>query len=412
MLTLFRALRYRAFALLWGGQTISTLGDKVFQVALAWWVLEETGSPVAMATVLFLTTAPMLVFLLVGGVLVDRFPRLQLLLISDLLRGVVIGLAAWFALMDWLTIWHVYAFSLVFGSVAAFFHPAFRAAIPDVIPPEGLTSANSLTSLSAELSGIVGPAVGAGIVALSGTPLAFAVDSISFLVSAGCLALAQRAHDMRAVTSEVRTEAKPLVAGVWADLRQGLGAVKASAWLWVTIAVAGLANIAYAGPMEVALPFLISESWHADVNVLGLFYSASSAGSLLAAGWLGRLPALRRRGMMLYAAWMLIGLLVLAVGLPIGIPGILIAALLIGLCNTIVGLVWTNSLQELVPQRLLGRVTSMDYLGSLLLLPIGFAWGAWGTSIAGPSSVFIIGGALMAGLVALGLLHPEVRALD
>lgn len=357
-----------------------------------------------MGTVLVLSTVPMLAFLLIGGILVDRFPRLWIMVISDLLRGSVITLAALLAFIDLLTIWHVYAFSLILGFADAFFQPAFRAAIPEASPAEDLPSANSLTSLSQQLSGIVGPAVGATVVASGSTSLAFALDGLSFFVSGCCL--------LPTLATAPRPGGDQASHGVLPDLREGIGAVVASPWLWVTIAIAGISNIAYAGPMEVALPFLIRDRWHADVSVLGLFYSASSVGSVLAAVWLGRLPRLGRRGLTLYGAWMLIGVLVMVIGLPIMIPGLLIASLMIGACNTVLGLVWVNTLQEFVPRHLLGRVTSVDYLGSLILLPAGYAVGGWAVEAAGPSLVFVIGGALETALIGLGLLHPRIRSLD
>ena len=89
MKNLFRALHGRPFALLWSGQAISLLGDRIFQLALAWWVLEKTGSTVVMGTVFIVSIVPMLVFLLIGGVFVDRFPRLWLMVISDGVRAIV-----------------------------------------------------------------------------------------------------------------------------------------------------------------------------------------------------------------------------------------------------------------------------------------------------------------------------------
>src|SRR5919199_6329999 len=113
-MALFRSLTYRSFALVWSGQTISRTGDFIYQVALAWWVLERTGSPSVMGTVLICSFAPMLLFLLVGGVAVDRLPRLPLMLASDLLRGVVVLLVAVLAAAHNLEIWHVYLASLIF----------------------------------------------------------------------------------------------------------------------------------------------------------------------------------------------------------------------------------------------------------------------------------------------------------
>jgi DHA3 family tetracycline resistance protein-like MFS transporter len=269
---------------------------------------------------------------------------------------------------------------------------------------EALTSANSLTSLSGELSGIIGPAIGAMIVKLSGSPLAFALNGASFFIAGLCLL-----PILKLATSPRPQEAPH---GVIGDLREGLGAVLASPWLWVAIAIAGISNITYAGPMGVALPFLVKDHLKADVSVLGWFYSLSSLGAVLAAIWLGRYPHIRRRGLKLYGAWMLVGVLVCAIGLPIKIPGVLVAAFGIGVFNTILGLIWTNSLQETVPRNLLGRVSSVDYLGSYLLLPVGYAVGGWATQQLGPAPVFVIGGALQTALIALGLSHPQVRNFD
>jgi MFS family permease len=81
----FSALSNRSFALLWSGQTLSRLGDSLFTIALAWWVLQKTGSATAMGIVLICSTLPMLLLLLFGGVAVDRFPRLHLMLASLLI---------------------------------------------------------------------------------------------------------------------------------------------------------------------------------------------------------------------------------------------------------------------------------------------------------------------------------------
>ena len=87
---LFRSLTYRPFALLWAGQTISRIGDYLYQIALAWWVLEKTGSATAMGAVLICSLVPMLLFLLIGGVAVDRLPRVRVMLASDLARGAIV----------------------------------------------------------------------------------------------------------------------------------------------------------------------------------------------------------------------------------------------------------------------------------------------------------------------------------
>src|SRR5512133_1821965 len=186
-MSLFRALKHRNFALLFSAQTLSRLGDFIFNIALAWWVLEKTGSALAMGAVMVFGAVPMLIFVLVGGVAVDRVNRAWLLFISDLGRGVIMVLATWLVGIDRLEIWMVYAGSLAFSFADAFFMPAYTALVPELTPKEDWPSANSLSSLSIQLSRVVGPALGGLLVSMGGTTLAFGINAASFFLSAGLL---------------------------------------------------------------------------------------------------------------------------------------------------------------------------------------------------------------------------------
>jgi DHA3 family tetracycline resistance protein-like MFS transporter len=404
-MTLVGALRHRSFAWLWTGQAISRLGDSINRVALSWWVLEQTGSAAVMGTVLIFSFTPMLLFLLIGGVAGDRLPRVRLMLGSDLLRGGVVAIVAALTASHTLQIWHLYVASMVFGLLDAFFQPAYTALVPEITPAPMLPSANSLTSLSGQLSNIAGPAIGAGIVAAGGTALAFAIDSLSFFLSAACLIpLIGLAQAPRPTGQGARHMLR--------DLRAGIRAVLASPWLWITIALAALFNITQGGPFAVALPFLVKDSLHADVGVLGLLYSMTSAGAVLSAVWLGRATKLRRRGLLAYLGLLAGSLTTLMLGLPLPLPVIAVVILLNGAAITVFGLIWTNTLQELVPRDLLGRVASIDMLGSFALVPIGYGLAGWATDLLGPALVFIGGGALTCLLVLAGLAHPGIRHLD
>jgi MFS family permease len=403
-MTLFGSLRHRSFALLWSGQTISRLGDNLYRVALAWWVLEKTGSATAMGTVLIFSFSPMLLFLLIGGVAVDRFPRLRVMLLSDILRGLVVAGVAALAFSQRLEIWHIYVASTMFGFVSAFFEPAYAATVPEIMPREMLPSANSLTSLSRELTGLVGPALGAAVVALASTPTAFALDAASFFLSAVCL--------LAIPVALPSSSAGPREKSVLHDLRAGIGAVFATPWLWITIAIFALVNVTASGPRSVALPFLVKENLGADVGSLGLLLSAESAGLMLGSLWLGRRTHLRRRGLIAYGASLAGGLMILLVGLPIGIAGVALALCVHGFTMALFTLVWTNTLQEMVPRDMMGRVVSIDMLGSFVLLPIGFGVAGWATDLVGAPLVFLIGGALTMALIGIGLLHPAIRNLD
>ena len=403
-MSFLRALRIRSFALLWAGQTISRLGDSLYRIALSWWVLEKTGSATAMSTVLVVSFLPMLLLLLVGGVVVDRLPRFRVLFASDLLNGFVVAVVALLSATGALEIWHVYIASALFGLADAFFYPAYSASIPQIVPPESLPSANSLTGLSFQITGVVGPAIGAGLVALGGTPAAFGLDSLSFFLSAACLAPLVRIALPRPAETVAR--------GPLSDVRDGLLQVGSRTWLWLSIAFFGLANVFDAGPRNVALPFLIHDHLGLEVGALGAVASSIAVGSVTAAVFLGRFHRMRRRGLLLYGGEVVMGLMLILFGLMPTLPGLMAAAFIFGMAVSQGSLVWTNTLQEMVPPEKLGRVTSIDALGSFVFLPVGFAFAGILSDRIGPANVFLLGGTLVVLLACGMLLVPSIRGLD
>jgi MFS family permease len=400
----FSALSNRSFALLWSGQTLSRLGDSLFTIALAWWVLQKTGSATAMGIVLICSTIPMLLLLLFGGVAVDRFPRLHLMLASDILCAGVVIVIAFLAFQQRLELWEIFVMSALFGGVEAFFYPAYTALVPDLVSAEMLPSANSLRSISLQAAQIVGPAIGAGIIALGGTSLAFALDGVSFVISAVCvIALPQMPALRLAAEKEV---------GVLQDIRKGFSTVLHSPWLWITLLVAGVSTIFLVGPDEAVLPLLVKQRFGMQVGFYALLTSLSACGSITAAFLLGHFKRLRHRGLLTYGTWLVASLMLLVIGLPLPVLGVGIAFCIQGAAITILGLAWMNSLQEFVPADQLGRVASIDILVSSGLLPIGYGLAGVAADRFGASPVFVLGGAISAGVIALGLLHPAIRAVD
>jgi DHA3 family tetracycline resistance protein-like MFS transporter len=404
-MNLTRSLQNRKFASLWMGQAVSRLGDSLYRIALAWWVLEKTGSAAAMGTVLVFTTVPMLVFMLVGGVMVDRLPRQWVMLASDLARGGLVGGVALLAALGILQMWEILVASALFGLVDAFFQPAYSAILPEITGPEGLQSANSLTALSGQVTGIIGPALGALIVGAGGTSIAFGLDAVSFFLSAASLTPVLHSR----LSQET---AEPIKRSMLADLRGGIQAVTDTPWLWITISIAALANMTGGGVFSTSLPFLVRDTWHQDVKSLGVIYSAVSVGSVLGALVLGNLNHLHHRGPIAYLLWVLGGALLLTYGFYNNLLAGMIVAVIIGACMAGFGLIWINTLQEMVPHELLGRVTSIDFLGSYTLLPVGYALAGWATDRFGAPLVFLVGGSITTLLALSGLLHPAIRRLD
>jgi Transmembrane secretion effector len=401
---LFKSLAHSSFTLLWSGQTLSRLGDSIYKIALAWWVLEKTGSATAMGRVLIFSFAPTMLFILAGGVTGDRFSRVRLMLLSDILRGAVLTVVTVLAFRHQLEVWHMYFASACVGLVGAFFQPAYSAIIPEVVPTDALKSANALTSLSKQMCDIVGPSLGAAFIAIGGTSAAFGVNGLSFFVSGACLIPL-----LRLPSVVVKSSNRP---GLIADLREGISMVLRTPWLWISISVFALANITLSAPIFIALPFHIKEDLHGKVGVLGIAYSTLAAGSVITTAWLGRATRFHRRGFRLYGALMILGVATGALGFSRSALSASLIVLVIGASLPLFSLVWVSTLQELIPHAMLGRVSSIDYLGSNVLFPVGLGLVGWAIGEIGASSTLLVGGCLTFLLGVLALTHPAIRALD
>jgi MFS family permease len=398
---LTQALLLPSFALLWAGQTASRLGDRIFQVALGWYVLQLTGSAAAMGTLLLCTTLPLLVLLLLGGVISDRLPRRSVLLASDVGRGALVLTLAFLAWGGAVQLWQLYVVAVLFGTVDAFFQPAYGALVPEIVPEELRASANGLTLLSAQASAVIGPLLGALLMHWGGAALAFNINGVSFLCSAALLAL-MRAPGAR--PADERTSVR-------LELAEGLRYVAGVPWLRVTIAIFALVVVATGAPLA-ALPLLVRQRLGDSVDQLGWIYAASAAGAVAAALAVARVRRLRRRGAVAYAATLVSGAGLVTLGLAPSLPLALLGAFADGVGIAVFSLVWTQTLQNLVPERLLGRVNSVDMLGSYCLLPLGFGLAGVLADRIGAGSLFALGGGATVLLAAFGLLLPAVRNLD
>lgn len=399
-----QALMLRPFALLWAGQTISRLGDQMFRVALAWYVLQLTGSAAAMGSLLLLTTLPLLLLLPLGGVLSDRLPRRRVMLLSDLGRGVVVISLALIAWTGHVEMAHLYALAFIFGTIDAFFQPAYNAFVPQVVEESLRFSANSMTLLSGQFSMIVGPLLGAWFISWGSAATAFQCNGVSFLFAALLLWLVR--------DPSIPNEQPETAASFFAELKEGVAYIASISWLWVTITIFALVVVAASAPVAVGLPLLVRERFADDVGQLGALYTAAAVGAVVSALAMGRITTLRRRGLLAYGTTALSGLGILGLGLTTSFPVALLCAAADGVGVAVFSLVWTNTIQSMVPERLQGRVNSVDMLGSYCLLPFGYAlFGVFADQV-GAATIFRVGGIMTLVLVIIGLLIPAVRRLD
>jgi MFS family permease len=400
---LLAPLRHRDFRLLWTGMCVSLLGDGVFLVAMAWQVYALSNAPAALALVGVAMTVPTIVFLLVGGVVSDRLDRRRIMLGADVARGLAVGVMAALSLTGALELWHVVALVAVYGAGQAFFSPAFDAIVPEVLPPEELAQANALDQFVRPIAlRLAGPALGGILISVLGSGSAFALDAFSFVVSAGALL---------AMTPGGRTEPSEH-ASVMGDIGVGLRYIRAHVWLWATFASAAIAYLLFMGPAEVLLPYIVKNDLHGSAADLGIVFAAGGVGSVGCAVVLGQRGLPRRDITFMYITWTLATFAIAGYGLATAVWQLMLASLAFNALETAGTIVWATAKQRHVPAALLGRVSSLDWLISIGLLPLSFALTGPVTGAIGAQAT-LIGAGVLGGIITLAaLLLPGMRDVE
>ena len=397
---LLRPLALRDFRLLWTGMTLSLLGDGMLLVALAWQAYQLSNTPAAMAAVGVALTVPQVVLVLFGGVVSDRLQRRLVMLGADLVRGAALAGLVVLAVTDLLQLWHLVAFAVVYGAASAFFIPAFDALVPSIVPEEHLVEANALDQFVRPAAlWLVGPALGGLLVGWAGASAAFALDAVTFAVSAGCLARMSRLPARAADAMTVRTAVL--------ELREGFGYVRSQPWLWLTFIAATFTYLLFLGPVEVLLPYLVRNELGGSAGDLGLVLAAGGLAAVGAALVIGR-----RTMVFTYVVWALATLGVAGYGVAQSKWHAMGVAAVIAGFEALGAVAWTTTKQRLVPAELLGRVSSFDWFISISLVPLSYALTAPAAALWGVRET-LVGAGVLGALVTLAfLLIPGVRKPD
>jgi DHA3 family tetracycline resistance protein-like MFS transporter len=400
---LLAPLRHRDFRLLWAGMTVSLIGDGIFLVAMAWQAYELWNAPAALSLLGIGMTVPTIAFLLPAGVLSDRLDRRWLMLSADVARAIVIAGLAVLSLTGLLTFWELLVIVACYGVGTAFFTPAFEAIVPDIVPAADLAAANSLDQFVRPIAlRLAGPALGGALVAGLGTGGAFAVDAASFIASTVAVFLMRPPAHPRSKHVESSVSA----------VKEGLQFVRSRVWLWGTLLSAAIAYLAFMGPAEVLLPYVVKNELHASASDLGLVFAAGGVGAIGAALIMGQRGHPARDMTFMYATWTLATLAVAGYGLATASWQLMVACLLFNALETAGTIVWATIKQRHVPASLLGRVSSLDWLISIGLLPLSFALTAPVAGLVGVRAT-LIGAAVIGGAFTLGALFlPGMRDIE
>jgi MFS family permease len=397
-----RPLRERDFALLYTGVAVSLLGDGIYLVAIAWQVYDISNAPTALSLVGVAWTLPMVLFLLIGGVLADRFERRRLLIASDVIRGLAIAGIGVISLTGDIELWHVAVLVAVYGVGQALFAPAYDATIPEIVPRPLLVQANSLYELTEPVAyRFAGPAVGGVLVATLGPGPAFLADGATFAFSAACVSLMSSRGGLR--------EDAPGLSQMRGEVGDGIAFVRSQTWLWATMANAALVLLLFMGPFEVLLPYVVRNEFGGGAEALGLIFAAAGVGAIGSSLLLAQRGLPRRHVLWMYIGWTVaIGSLA-GYALATATWQAMIIAVLEGAFLAIGGVTWVTLIQTHVPNEMLGRVSSLDWLVSFGLTPVSFALAGPAAEAFGVETTMLVAGAGGAALTAAFLLVPGIR---
>lgn len=397
---LWKIKRYR---FLLTARAISNIGNGMSPVALAFGVLGLPGStPASLSLVTTAQMVPIVVFLLIGGVVADRFGRAQVVGTTDIIGSVFVGASALLFLSGHATVLLLCAIAAVIGVLNALWWPAFAGLLPEIVPPELTQSALSIQGLSSNLGFTIGASIGGAIVSFSGAGWAILIDALSFLI-AGLLVLQLKSV---ATTSESDVPRESM----FAQLKDGWSEFSSRRWLVTLVVAFAFINMCFEGFIGVLAPVQMKEQL-GGAKDMGILLFAFGVGNI--SGVLISLKIRPKHPLRVAMIWMpFVGLLVLSLAIPLPIPLIALIAVAAGISFDLFFVLWMTTFQTQIPQEALSRVGSYDAFGSMLFAPIGlFVAGPLAQWIGARDALLIAGSVVLIASIS-ALLVRDVRNLE
>jgi MFS family permease len=391
-------LRHRAYRLVWIGRATSSVGDRLIFIAFAFAVLHVGGGASDLGLILGAGTLVRVILLLAGGVWADRLPRQLVMLTADATRGAVELALAILLIAGHATLWQLTLGYLAHSAAESFFGPASDGLVPQLVPKSELQQANALLELTQNAPAIFGPVLSGLLISLFGLGWVFVVDAATFAVSGICLAL------VRLPPREPRERE-----GFVEELLAGWQAVRSRSWYWQNLITHAVWNFAFPffqvlGPVVAVQHLGGAKSWGFVSGASGLGYVLGSAVVLR---WKPRRPLVVGN-----LGLVLAGLPLVLLAKPTGTWPIAAALCLSSFGLAVLNTLWWSVVQARIPEDVLSRVSSWDWLISLVINPLGLA-------LAGPVAAAV--GTRTALLVAAGLVSipsvvisfvPSVRGIE
>nr|WP_167261240.1 MFS transporter [Frigoribacterium endophyticum] len=395
-------LAHRAFRWLLAARTTSVLGNAVAPIALAFAVLDLTGSAADLGLVVAARSVANVAVLLLGGVVADRLPRDVVLVGTSVAAALTQAGVAALVVSGSATVPSLVVLSVLNGAVAAVSLPASAALVPETVPAELLRPANALLRLGLTGGSVVGASAGAGVVAVVGPGWGLAVDAAGFAL-AGVLFAGMR---LPRAAGRPRPGGRP--ASVLADLREGWSEFTRRSWVWIVVAQFAVLNAAFVGATTVLGPVVADGSF--GRAAWGLVVAAQTVG--LAVGAVVALRWRPRHGLAVGVGLMAVTAVPVAtLGAAPALPALVVAFLLGGVALEVFAITWDQSLQTRVPREALARVYSYDMVGSFVAIPVGEVLVGPAAHLFGTRATLLVCAGVVVTATAAALSTRSVRQL-
>ena len=387
------------FVVLLSARTISMLGMAFSPVALAFGILALPGADAGtLSIVLAAQTIPMVLFMLVGGVIADRYSRARVLRWGQLLAGVAWSAIGAMLLTGVTPLWLLCTAAAIAGMAGAAVYPALTGIIPDLVPGHLLQQGNALLSMGASAARFVGLVASGAVVVWLGGGWAMVVGGSFYLVAAGLSSFLPYGGSL---SQPEESPLRQLVDG-WSEFRS-------RQWLWVCVLQWAMmllvlqAAQCVLGPVVANAELGGASGWTA---VLGGEALGAIVGVIIAMVWRPQRPILVGTLLTFAAA---VPQLLLGLSSPLWL--VVVSAFFMGIGFDLFGVLWMTTMQREVPAESLSRVASYDALGSLMLGPVGLLLAGPATALFGVHTALIGAGLVSIATTVFALCFPDVRRL-
>lgn len=402
MMPILPALRSRNYQLFFAGQGLSLIGTWMTQVATIWLVYSLTNSALLLGVVGFAGQIPSFILTPFGGVIVDRFPRHRLLIVTQILAMIQSLALAFIALTGIIHIWHIIVLSVFQGVINAVDAPARQAFVPEIVEKkEDLANAIALNSSMFNGARLIGPAMGGLLVASVGAGYCFLIDGISYIA----VIIALLAMKLKPTKINVANKHP------WKTLKEGFAytfGFPPIRYIIMLLALVSFMGMQY----TVLVPIFATNILHGSAETLGFLMAASGVGALIGAVHLSTRPSILGLGKLIAFAPALMGIGLIGFALSRVLVLSLLMMLLVGL-GFILQFTSSNTVvQTIVEDDKRGRVMSIYTMAFFGVVPLGnlFA-GSLASRIGAPNTLIIAGSFCILGSILFSKQLPMLRNL-